>query len=298
MSKRPRTRSSLEVAIGCYARQDRRKGRAKGEVKEEGEGQAMDQESLKEALDYFENEFTCPITNELMRDPVTAEDGRLYDRAGIIKWFATQTGPQAKSPMTGNAMGFRLLNNVQVRNTITRMVEAGAFGSTRAKEWKDDRRDEETIADLYKKAENGDITAMCGMGYVYRDAMYGYEADAQKAFAWFKLAADHGNCAASTAVGIFYLNAQGAEPNRSKGIMYLSMGAAGGSEHAAAVLGWAHDNGHHGFGQDKEGATYWYSKMSKCEKKDSLAMYRDRAAAHLAKYPAGKPKLPVPPARK
>lgn len=294
MSKRPRTRSSLEVAIGCYARQNKRKGR----VKEEGEEPALDPASLREALAYFEGEFTCPITNELMRDPVTAEDGRLYDRAGIMKWFAAQTGPQAKSPMTGNAMGFRLLNNVQVRNTITKMVEAGAFGPNKAKEWKDDRRDEETIADLYKKAEDGDVTAMCGMGYVYRDAMYGCETDAHKAFAWFKLAADRGNCAASTAVGIFYLNAQGVELNRSKGIMYLSQGAAGGSEHAAGVLGWAHDNGHHGFGVDTEGATYWYNKMFKCEKKDSLPMYRDRARAHLAKYPVEKPKLPMPPVRK
>ncbi|XP_058121391.1 uncharacterized WD repeat-containing protein alr2800-like [Anopheles ziemanni] len=42
-------------------------------------------------------EFTCPITHELMKDPVFAEDGFTYERAAISEWFARE---KAISPMT------------------------------------------------------------------------------------------------------------------------------------------------------------------------------------------------------
>ncbi|XP_053673256.1 WD repeat, SAM and U-box domain-containing protein 1-like [Anopheles nili] len=42
-------------------------------------------------------EFTCPITHELMKDPVYAEDGFTYERAAIKEWFSRE---KAVSPMT------------------------------------------------------------------------------------------------------------------------------------------------------------------------------------------------------
>uniref|UniRef100_A0A182NHR0 U-box domain-containing protein n=1 Tax=Anopheles dirus TaxID=7168 RepID=A0A182NHR0_9DIPT len=42
-------------------------------------------------------EFTCPITHELMKDPVYAEDGFTYERSAIREWF---TREKAVSPMT------------------------------------------------------------------------------------------------------------------------------------------------------------------------------------------------------
>ena len=31
--------------------------------------------------------FLCPITRELMRDPVVTDDGHTYDRSAIEQWF-------------------------------------------------------------------------------------------------------------------------------------------------------------------------------------------------------------------
>uniref|UniRef100_A0A182T5L9 U-box domain-containing protein n=1 Tax=Anopheles maculatus TaxID=74869 RepID=A0A182T5L9_9DIPT len=42
-------------------------------------------------------EFVCPITHELMKDPVYAEDGFTYERSAIKEWF---TREKAVSPMT------------------------------------------------------------------------------------------------------------------------------------------------------------------------------------------------------
>ena len=80
--------------------------------------------------------------------------------------------------------------------------------------------------------------------------------------------------------------------NRSRGMLYLSQGAAGGSEPAAAVLGWAFDNGNHGLGADPDAASYWYNRMKTAHKKDAVQIYKERAAAHQQKHPYSEPALP------
>ena len=47
----------------------------------------------------------CPISQEVMQEPVLAEDGNLYDRATLAQWFATGA---TTSPMTNTAMGQRV----------------------------------------------------------------------------------------------------------------------------------------------------------------------------------------------
>ena len=48
-------------------------------------------EVLESALDKFMDrvpkEFICPITCDIMNDPVVAEDGNTYERADIVQWF-------------------------------------------------------------------------------------------------------------------------------------------------------------------------------------------------------------------
>ena len=80
----------------------------------------------KSALDNLADEFICPITSELPLDPVTAEDGRVYERSAIQEWFATRAEARVKSPITNELMGKRLFPAVQVRNNIKMMVESGA----------------------------------------------------------------------------------------------------------------------------------------------------------------------------
>lgn len=42
--------------------------------------------------------FFCPISMELMRDPVSTADGHCYERASIERWFAQGS---RTSPKTG-----------------------------------------------------------------------------------------------------------------------------------------------------------------------------------------------------
>jgi WD40 repeat protein len=61
-------------------------------------------------------EYLCPITHEIMTDPVVAADGQTYDRKSITEWFSRG---HRKSPLTGsNLPNTNLLNNVALRKII------------------------------------------------------------------------------------------------------------------------------------------------------------------------------------
>ena len=58
------------------------------------------------------SEIVCPITTELMREPVLAADGHTYERAAIEEWFANHS----TSPLTGEELDdTRVMPNHAVR---------------------------------------------------------------------------------------------------------------------------------------------------------------------------------------
>ena len=63
-------------------------------------------------------DFTCPISYQIMHDPVVAEDGHTYERTHIVKVLES-TG---KSPFTQQSMGRILVPNRPLRNTIQELI--------------------------------------------------------------------------------------------------------------------------------------------------------------------------------
>ena len=62
------------------------------------------------------DEFVCPITTELMTDPVLATDGHTYERSAIECWFATG---KTSSPKTGEPLQLTaVFPNHSVRSMI------------------------------------------------------------------------------------------------------------------------------------------------------------------------------------
>ena len=60
-------------------------------------------------------EFLCPITNKIMKDPVTASDGYNYERQAIRRWFRRKrTSPVSNEELTD--LTFRA--NEELRNRI------------------------------------------------------------------------------------------------------------------------------------------------------------------------------------
>lgn len=51
-------------------------------------------------------DFICPITYEIMTDPVMCEDGFSYERSAIEEWFSKDknTSPMTNSVLTSTAL--------------------------------------------------------------------------------------------------------------------------------------------------------------------------------------------------
>ena len=62
------------------------------------------------------NEFMCPITHEIMTNPVICTDGYTYDRISIETWFQSSN----KSPMTNIIIDKTLVPNRALKETIER----------------------------------------------------------------------------------------------------------------------------------------------------------------------------------
>lgn len=58
----------------------------------------------------------CPISQEIMVDPVVAEDGQTYERAALMGWL----GEKPISPVTGRRMGSLVVPNHALRSIIAK----------------------------------------------------------------------------------------------------------------------------------------------------------------------------------
>lgn len=65
--------------------------------------------------------FVCPLTNQVMRDPVTLENGQTFEREAIEKWFkeCRESGRRLLCPLTLQELRSTELNpSMALRNTI------------------------------------------------------------------------------------------------------------------------------------------------------------------------------------
>ena len=67
-----------------------------------------------------ECECICPISQEIMKDPVIAADGHTYDRESIEKWLSTSS----KSPLTGADLpNNTLIPNLALKKVIAQLIK-------------------------------------------------------------------------------------------------------------------------------------------------------------------------------
>ena len=68
--------------------------------------------------------FMCPLSLEIMTDPVIAEDGFTYEREHIVNWINRERPPgqQLISPLTSEPMGINLIPNKSLKKIIDSSV--------------------------------------------------------------------------------------------------------------------------------------------------------------------------------
>ena len=92
---------------------------------EGGEGSGSGAAGPSQASEAAEvpDDFICPITAEIMTDPVSTSDGFTYERAAITEWLRTKD----TSPKTGATLESKaLIPNYSLRSVIRTFNEAGA----------------------------------------------------------------------------------------------------------------------------------------------------------------------------
>ena len=86
------------------------------------EGGSSDAAGPSEASEAAEvpDDYVCPITAEIMTDPVSTLDGFTYERAAITEWLRTKDS----SPSTGAKLESKtLIPNLSLRSMIRSFAE-------------------------------------------------------------------------------------------------------------------------------------------------------------------------------
>lgn len=249
---------------------------------------------MREACTKMEDECICPITLQLPTDPVTAEDGHIYERRAIEGWFAVhasvcaERGKQvAKSPCNGLLMGLGLFPATNVRNTIEHAIQGGMFVGDRAESWLNRKSEAEwnkkMVTELEKKAESGNKESAYALSKLHSAGEHGLKKDEKMALKWSERAATLGHAFAATQVGLaYYCGRDGLKKNLTLGMAYMHAGAVLGSECGCYEVGYAYEHGKCNFPVDDQMAAYWYGRMEHAPVRDASKYdRREKAAAFL-----------------
>ena len=230
----------------------------RGKKKAEEEPATEQATKFRKVIDDGADELVCPITQELPVNPVTAEDGRVYERSAITEWLEKN----AKSPHTNEPMGKKLLPATQVKNLISSMVRSGAISGEKAGAWTKKLEGEKVVEATRLRAEAGDSDAMVDISMWYRDGDNGLEKSAVERYKWAKRAADLDHPRGISNVGACLSNGSGTERNTALANVLFAQAATMGVDHACYVMAmrYAHAGDACGLPKDLERAQYWAKK--------------------------------------
>mmetsp|Transcript_7372 Transcript_7372/g.16092 ORF Transcript_7372/g.16092 Transcript_7372/m.16092 type:complete len:292 (-) Transcript_7372:112-987(-) len=211
-------------------------------------------------------EYVCPIFKQLPVDPVMAEDGRIYERRAIEEHIRrrggrdhdtsnTTTGNTVTSPVLNIAMGTRLYDAIQVRNTIEHLVKTRTISDDMIYAWECNR----DVWDAKRRAESGNVSAMRDLATWYYYGCRGLPKDNATSYAWCRRASDLGcTISMTTMCKCFLLNSDMADLySPTLGVYYLTQAADNGYAGACVMLGTAFMKGQHGLPKDDALAERW-----------------------------------------
>ena len=254
--------------------------------------QRCSERRYRDAIHAAAEEFICPISLELPINPVTAEDGRIYEKSEIERFIVHQ-GPNLKSPVTNERMGRRLLPAVQIRNAVEGLVRSGTIMGPKADQWRLKIKREEEAVEIRRAAEGGDASAMITVGNWYRSgsSVSGYNRDSAVAYQWYKKAADMGDVRGLAMAGFRLVKGRGVKQSVSQGLVLMGMALQGGSDMACYNLGVWYGEGLHGLPTDIDQAQKFLKKAvdGSCPVKHASKVILNNASSRLQRLSNKKP---------
>ena len=226
-------------------------------------------------------QFTCSISQELMVDPVIAEDGKTYDRAGIEQWLQTHTTSPLDPSCTLTTE--RLLSNRAVREAIEALVESSDIDEDTCDEWREKKRsllchtlDLKRAQELFDAgrvmdaAKLGLPKAQGIMATRFYSGKDGEVKDLDKCFECATKAARGGDKDGQFRLGYAYYGGEGVEQNWIEALKWYELAAAQGCKDSMYNIGVMHEIGRHGVPQDDQKAFDWYRKAGEYGDDDAV----------------------------
>ena len=205
-------------------------------------------------------ELLCPITLTLPVCPVTAEDGYIYDRSAIQKWFSVSaSSTNVRSPMTNLSMGTKITPSVQVGNIIEALIESNMVHEDYVDAYMKEKMANEWRDGVIAKAGTGDIESIGTVGKWYLFGEHGLLKNFRKAFYWLSMGAEKDDNVCKAVSGYLLCSGRGVKRNVSQGLLLLQESAMMKSEFACHTLGVAYIQGKYGLeaGSNKEVFKYF-----------------------------------------
>jgi len=239
-------------------------------------------------------ELKCPISLELPVDPVSAEDGRVYERMKLIHYFSLTSSDKVRSPVTGVLMGKTIVSAFQMRNTIERLVESKVIAGPEADRWKRANEDFKALSPEFRetviKAHQGEVKAMRDVGVAFREGNQGVKPDYKEAHKWFFRASMQDEVASTTHRAVL-LTGEGKDKDVVAAIE-MTRAAMLGSEHACGCLAlWFSNKVRRGEVTQRVApcpgsAHYWYKRMRKATCLNACSSYKTACDEHFQGHDA------------
>jgi len=209
--------------------------------------------TVSKVTDALTKHLKCPITHELMVDPVTAKDGHTYERTAIERWL--DCNPNSPLDPSKEIEIQDLVAVRTVQQSIETLIELGAVDEKLCDEWKEKKKE----IDLLKaqKLNRKALAYYIGIGV---------DKDTSKAISLFEQAAEKGCAASMFWLGKIYTSG-GNELHidfLQKAASWYEKGATAGDEDCMLKVGKCYYNGK-GVGRNLAVARKWFVKASKDE---------------------------------
>jgi len=188
--------------------------------------------------------LTCPITHQLFIDPVTAMDGRVYERSAITKCFEKSN----RSPVTNVEIDPKLLDAHLVFDMIAAAIECGDIDGEAAAEWKqktaEEQQKRQQLRDKRKALEDAaasgtDEKAIIRLAVAYESGQFGFAKDITKSIKSLRRGAENDLTTCMVFLALYLLRSP-SNGSIVSGMSWLATAAAAGNVSACMILGIAH----------------------------------------------------------
>eukprot|EP00948_MAST-09A_sp_MAST-9A-sp1_P003677 g3677.t1 len=195
--------------------------KAEKERKEE-EARAAEKKR-KDELEQRVKSYCCPITRELMVEPVFAADGYTYEKSAISRWLENGSKNSPMNPSVRLSKHQTLVPNKSMKAMIQEYVESQEADPELVQAWKEVRGESLFNIGLFKEsAEAGYAKAQGHLANAYWNGLK-YPVDKKKAYEWAKKGAKQNDPTALyiKAVALAHGEVPGVAINHSKAISIL-----------------------------------------------------------------------------